>query len=452
MPRARVDPSIARVEMNGFVFPLGVYPVDTIEPVPGYTMSFEPADQGNEGPGVGGSGSVGNGGSGGESDGGAASPSGGAEDVGEWEEWPDRYVYDILVPSPRVEPLVRTMLSIFPGRVYPILDFLGQDEWREVDPYVSYELLGLDRFLDTLRRYRGFFFEDGLVGFGAMSEEPFLYIFVDEHKVVTIRAEAALKDRVEAALAAFDLPQVDEIHSADSVTHEHRGVLDAPDDRPDLLSAEEIVEVLRDEWQLVLNIDPDRNVDDEGNDLGITGWRVIIRYDPPIPEEASTPAGNGSPKRTVEPGTIREAHVTAEGESDDDESDEESETAAQGESTEPASDADGERSAAAKGSSMTSGQPAPPSRYAEVFVTAESLNKASDLAVVALEELLSDDDIVVDPETTPEPMIVQADRWGAEDFIKAVREALRKQSPDVPVSKQNPDMDESLVWSAAWLN
>ncbi|MBY0312336.1 MAG: hypothetical protein K2W85_09725 [Phycisphaerales bacterium] len=407
MPRARVDPSIQRVEMNGFAFPLGVYPIDPIEPKAGFTMAFEPSDDGTdpEQSAVGG---------------------GTADDAGEWEEWPDRYVYDILIPATRVEPLVRMFLSMFPGRIYPILDFLGQDEWREVDPYVSYDLLGLDRFMEGLRRFRGFFYEDGLVGFGAMSEEPFLYIFVDEHKVVTVRAEAALKERVEAALAAFDLTQVDEIHSADSVTHEHRAVLDAPEDRADLLSAEEIVEVLRDEWRLVLNIDPDRNVDDEGNDLGITCWRIIIRYDPPLPEDADAAKPAGDPKEKT--GTIREAHVSSE--EDEDEDDAES---------------GGYSPALPQTISV------PPSRYAEVFLTADSLNRASDLAVEALEELLSAEKIEVDPERTPEPMIVQADRWGPEDFAKSVKEAQRKVAGK-KASKQTPDLEESSVWFAAWLN
>src|SRR5690606_20568582 len=100
---------------------------------------------------------------------------------------------------------------------------LGHDAYREVDSLVSYDLIGQERFMDAIRRFRGFFFEDGLVGFGAMSEEPFIYIFVDEHKLITVRVETALKEKVEQVLATFDLQPVDEIAGADSVAHEHRG-------------------------------------------------------------------------------------------------------------------------------------------------------------------------------------------------------------------------------------
>ena len=83
--------------------------------------------------------------------------------------------------------------------MFPILDVLGHDAFREIDPYVAYELVALDSFMDSVRRYEDFLYEDGLCGFGAMSEEPFFYVFVDEHKIVTVRAEPG------ADAAGFDL-------------------------------------------------------------------------------------------------------------------------------------------------------------------------------------------------------------------------------------------------------
>ncbi len=335
MPRCRVDQSIERVEVDGFAFPLGVYPVEAMTPAPGYTLDFEPADGDDSG------------------------------ETEEWEEWPDRYVFDILVSATRVESLCRSLFALLPGRVYPILDVLGHDAYREVDPYVSYDLVGLDRFLDTIRRYRGYFFEDGLVGFGAMSEEPFLYVFVDEHKIVTVRAESALKEKIEHLLAAFDLREVPEIRGADASTHEHRGVLDAPDERLDLLNADEIVEELRDSWRLSLNIDPDRNLDADGNELGITGWRCIVRYDPK-PEE----------QKKGESGAITQ-------------------------------------------------QTFPPPRYCEVLLTADTLSRAMDLAFEGFDEVAADTPDI-SGETEAEPVIVATDRLSADDFAAAVREAREK--------------------------
>lgn len=230
--------------MGDMAFSLGAYPVEPMTPQPGYEMLFEQADGDND---------------------------------GEWEEWPDRYVFDIVISADRVEALVRHLLTLLPGRVYPILDILGHDAYREVDPYVSYELVGLDRFTDTVRRFRGFFFEDGMVGFGAMSDEPFIYLFVDEHKIVTLRCLIEQRERVEAILRAFDLEEVEKPAGADAALHEHRSVLTSPTDHEDVLGFEEVVEELRDQWRLMLNVDPEGNVDDEGNDLGITDWRLLAR-------------------------------------------------------------------------------------------------------------------------------------------------------------------------------
>lgn len=243
--RCQVDPGIERVAVDEMVFPLGVYPIEPMEPKQGYTLEFESAD--------------------------------GDDDSGDWEEWPDRYVYDIVVSAERLPGLVQSLLSLMPPRVYPILDVLGRDAFREIDPYISYDLLGLDQLLDGLIRFRDFFYEDGLVGFGAMSEHPFLYIFVDEHKIVTVRAEPTIKARVEGVLRAYELSEREDPAGADSVAHEHRTVLRTADDRPDLLCVDEIVERLRDDWRLLLNIDPEQNVDERGRPLGITGWRCLVR-------------------------------------------------------------------------------------------------------------------------------------------------------------------------------
>lgn len=245
MPRCQAKKSLKRVVLGDFQYPLGVYPIEDATPRPGYTVLFESADGDNE--------------------------------DGEWEEWPDRYAFDCVISSQRLPALIRALLAIMPGRIYPLLDVLGNDAYREVDPYVSYDLLGQDRFDDSLRRFKDYLLEDGFVGFGAMTEAPFLHLLVDEHKILTFRAETQFKDRVEKILAAFDLEQMEEPLGVDSTGHEHAAVLDMPQDQPELLSAEEIVEVLRDEWGLVINVDPDSNRDDDGEDLGITGWRCIAR-------------------------------------------------------------------------------------------------------------------------------------------------------------------------------
>ncbi|MEM9066296.1 MAG: hypothetical protein AAGB51_12490 [Planctomycetota bacterium] len=240
-----MNPKLERVAIGSMSFPLGVYPVEPMEPLPGYLMQFEPAD--------------------------------GDDGSGDWEEWPDRYVFDAVITCERLEALVTMLIQAMPPRAYPILDVMGHDAYREIDPYISYELVGTDRMTDALRRYRSFFLEDGLVGFGAMCDDPFAYFFVDEHKIVTVRVEPDSKERIEKIFGAFDLTPVAEPAGADAAAHEHRTVLRTPPDDPDLQGVDEIVERLRDDWRLTLNIDPESNVDDAGRALGSTGWRVLIR-------------------------------------------------------------------------------------------------------------------------------------------------------------------------------
>lgn len=242
MARSRIDNSVQRKEVDGFQFPLGVYPIVDMEPRTGYTVDFEPADGG-----------------------GAAS---------DWEEWPDRYMFDIVAPANRLRSLCRAFFSLLPSRVYPILDILGEDAYREVDPYIAYDSVPFDRFIHLVHQHKDWLYEDGLVGFGAMSEEPFLYVYVDEHKIVTVRAQADMRDKVERILEAFEIGPIDTLSGADAAAHEHRSVLSSNPGSP---LEEEILEELLEAWRLQLNIDRDTNVDDAGRELGITCWRCMVR-------------------------------------------------------------------------------------------------------------------------------------------------------------------------------
>lgn len=246
MPTCQIDPAIERKSVKGFKFPLGVYPVEAMTPVVGYSSEFEPAD--NE------------------------------EEMGDWEAWPDQYVFDIVMPADRIEAFWHQIFAMMPGRVFPIIDYIGHDAYREIDPYMAYEPVGQEKIVNAIRQYRPFFFEEGMVGFGAVSEDPFFYVFIDEHKIATVRVEPIFKPRIEKLLAAFEIPAIEEPAGADAAAHEHRAILVTSDDRPDLLTGDEILERMRDAWQLVLNVDPDTNVDDEGNELGITPWRCLARH------------------------------------------------------------------------------------------------------------------------------------------------------------------------------
>ena len=349
MHRCKVDPSIRRVVLGSFQFPLGVYPVEEMTPKQGYVSNFEPSD------------------------------GGGTE--GEFEEWPDRYVYDIVVSAERLPALCRMLFSMFEGRAYPILDVLGQDGYREVDPYISYDLVGVDVFLDGLREYGEWLYEDGMVGFGLMSEEPFCYVFVDEHKIITLRVDPTLKERVEKILAAFDLEAAEANAGADAAAHEHRNVLLAPEDKPELLGPDEVLERLKMKWRVVLNVDPDTNLDDEGKELGVTHWRAVVRIDLPEDDDETTSA------------TRRAAGGTAAG---------------------PAAAS----SEATAGSTSISPAGQGKVRYVEVVFDAANLREAEETTFTQVENLADEEHVDFE-----DGMIVLLDRLQPEQFTQVLARA-----------------------------
>ncbi len=372
--RCRADPEIDRHRLGEFRFPLGVYPVEELEPRPGFTLDFESAD--------------------------------GEDTAGELEEWPDRYVFDAVLTVERVPNLVRCLLSMMPSKVFPILDILGHDAFREIDPYVAYDRVGLDRVIEALKQVPAFFYEDGLCGFGAMSEEPFFYFFVDEHKIVTIRVEAGLKEQIEKLLGAFGLEQNEDAAGVDAAAHEHRSVLITPPSDPRLLGFDEVVEQLRDDWRLVLNIDPETNVDDEGRGLGRTAWWCRVRVEVPVELDGT---------EDVEESEEKEG---ADGTS--------------GEST---------------GSGAMS-----ESRYVEVVLMADCLREAEEEAILAAERhaglppstdevssLMDDDE---EDEGTPPPFVVFADRMTEEQL-----KSHKKTAPKRRVSDETSGEIFSVKWA-----
>lgn len=364
-----------RVAIGDFQCPLGVYPVEELKPKVGYTLDFEPAD---------------------------------GDESEEMEEWPDRYVFDAVISAPRVEPLWRALASLLPGRIFPILDILGHDAYREIDPHVSYDLMGTDRLLEGVRKYRDFFFEDGLCGFGAMSEEPFFYVFVDEHKIVTVRAESALRDRVEKILAAFDLEQMEDPAGVDAAAHEHRGVLLGPETEPGLLSFDGIVEALRDEWRLVLNIDPESNTDDSGQELGTTAWWCRLRLDPKPPEPTSEPKADAPAPddADAQPALAQSQALTP---------------------LPPASEAPPNEPEAVAGP-----------RYVEVLLAADCLREAEDAASGAAARLAAEAKFEPD-----DPALIFADRVTPEQLDEMLSEGGRRRVP-------RPRLESGKIFYARW--
>jgi len=88
MARCEVDPGLERMRSGELSYPLGVYPVEPSQARAGYTVEFEPADSGED------------------------------EQDAQWEEWPDRYAYEVVISADRLEALTRAVIGLLPSRVY----------------------------------------------------------------------------------------------------------------------------------------------------------------------------------------------------------------------------------------------------------------------------------------------------------------------------------------------
>ncbi|MFG0251302.1 MAG: hypothetical protein ACF8NJ_00340 [Phycisphaerales bacterium JB038] len=236
-PLCAVDPRLERVvTVNGFQFPLGVIPAESVEPSEGYRQEFESGQA----------------------------------------EWPDCYMFDVVVSAEKAEPLFRDLLRLAPSRLVPILDVRGDDAYREMDPYLGLEELDRETLTGLLTPARAFLFEDGHCGFGVVAEDPLFYVYLDDHKILTIRCGLTEAGEVEELLEAQGISAETEPLGVDAVAHDHLDVLWTDDNRRDLLDFYGMLDTLRQEWGLELNIDPESNVDDDGRSLDMTAWRVLL--------------------------------------------------------------------------------------------------------------------------------------------------------------------------------
>lgn len=236
--RLRTD--LTRVTLNGFALPLGINPHELEAPREGFTVSYTPAR----------------------------------------EEMPDTYAFHVVVSHEHVSALLRRAFRLLPEEVYGIIEIGSRDAYRATDVFMGEEPIPRDAFLSTWQEYEPFLLEDGTIGAGANSEDPFVEVFVDPWKGVSVHVPLHQRDDVEHLLDTFGLEEVPQTWPTeaddDARWHEHievRPVLDLTDDYAS--DVDELLLELRHAWQLSLNIDPQRNEDERGRLLGVTLWHVV---------------------------------------------------------------------------------------------------------------------------------------------------------------------------------
>ncbi len=235
----RLRSDLRRAVIDGFALPLGIAPGEIKAPLQGYTVAYTP----------------------------------GIEDE------PDTYSFYVAVSHERVGPLVRRAFELLPQSLCAIVEISSRDAYRLVDVYLSDEEIPIGRFRDTWGRWQEILLEDGSIGAGANSESPFIEVFLDQWKGLSIIIPLDMRDEVEAMLDQLGLEEVPQTWPVGDDNPE----LDRVQIRPVLEDGEttgvdidDVLFQLRHDWRLELNVDPDTNVDDVGRQLGMTLWHAVV--------------------------------------------------------------------------------------------------------------------------------------------------------------------------------
>jgi hypothetical protein len=245
MREFRIRTDIERAVVNGYALPLGLVPGssnDVAVPAPGYTVEFTP---------------------------------------GEGDQ-PDTYLLHAVVSHDRLVPLVERTFGLLPPRVHPIVEIGSRDAYRSVDVYMAPDPIDLEQFLEAWTRYGEFLLEDGSIGCGANSDDPFVEVFLDQWKGLSVHVPPLMLEEVEGILGEAGLeavaqtwPPMDE--DTANAALQLRSVLAIDDEFSP--GVEEMLLELRHAWGLELNVDPDTNVDEAGRPIGATLWHAMIIVD-----------------------------------------------------------------------------------------------------------------------------------------------------------------------------
>lgn len=272
----RLRSDLKRAVVNGFALPLGIDPgADPARfgaPAQGYTVTYTAGQ----------------------------------------DDDPDTYAYHIVVSHERLQPVLHKAFELLPDEVYAIVEIGSRDAYRSTDVYIGQELIPTEHFLKVWKAFEPILLEDSSIAAGANSEEPFIEVFIDQWKGLSLHVPLHMQDAVERMLKGFGLEEVtqtwpgaDEEESVEGSLI--RPVLEIVDEySPDI---DELLLSLRHDWRLELNIDPESNIDEGGKRLGSTLWHAVV-----IVEEA-TPNGElksakGSPSKANDPTQPRGAYAS----------------------------------------------------------------------------------------------------------------------------------------------
>lgn len=153
----------------------------------------------------------------------------------------EQYEYRLLLSVERVQPIMRRLfVELMPDEVHALYEEFSFDAFRETDAYMSEEPVARARFLKAWDTYGAFFVEDGKCGFGAISFDPFIEVFLEEHGAIFLACDMAFKSRVETAIARLKLKELEPWRGVENFRHSHRDILISNADDAELMDEDDI--------------------------------------------------------------------------------------------------------------------------------------------------------------------------------------------------------------------
>ncbi len=178
--------------------------------------------------------------------------------------------------------LLVDLFGLLPEQVSGIIEVGSRDAFRVVDIFLGERPIASERFFETWQAYESIFLEDTSLAVGVNADAPFMEIFLDQDKRVSIHVEPSRREEIESVLESHGLSEQDsgylEMPESESDQIQTRSIL--VEDPSLLCDIDQLLLVLRHEWALMLDEDEDRNSDSGGRDLGRTLWHSIVLVQP----------------------------------------------------------------------------------------------------------------------------------------------------------------------------
>ena len=138
----------------------------------------------------------------------------------------DHIEYRLVASPKKLMAVFGSILNdLMPAEVYGMYEEFSFDAFRDTDSYMSSDTVPLERMKSVWKTFGEFIVEDGKTGFGAVSFDPCIEAFIEEHGGLYLSGSIEFAGRIEEILEQYSIPEVAGLRTIDNFEHQHREVL-----------------------------------------------------------------------------------------------------------------------------------------------------------------------------------------------------------------------------------